>query len=225
MVATIPRELQPDYLDLGAEPDTAARISGWRELNTPQGYTDLINDTLNALPRGATNIGAGIGTWGNLDFIRRYVTHPALDFITLHIYPVTGNALPLAGIAADLARQHNKRVGIDEMWLYKMSAHEPAVSIAGNTEIFRRDVYSFWAPLDQKFLALVTKLARAKQIEYVSVFWAQYLYAYVDYDSTLQRLSYTDLMTRMNQRAAQNLVANKPTLTGECFKRLSAGAR
>lgn len=223
MAMTILTELQPDYLDLGAEPDTFARISGWHELNTPQGYTELINSTLTDLPRGTTKIGAGIGTWGNLDFVKNYVTNPALDFVAMHIYPVTGNALPNAVTIANLARQYNKRVILDEAWLYKMSAREPAVSIAGNAEIFRRDAYSFWAPLDQKFLALVTKLARAKQIEYVSVFWAQYLYAYVDYDPALQRLSYTDLMMRVNQAAAQNLIADKPSTTGEFYKRLSAG--
>lgn len=225
MVAMVIRELQPDYLDLGAEPDTLARITGWRELNTPQGYTAFINDTLNDLPRGNTPIGAGIGTWGNLDFVKSYVTNPALDFVAMHIYPVTGNALQNAVKIADLAHQYGKRVIVDEAWLYKMSAREPPASIAGNAEIFRRDAYSFWAPLDQKFLALVAKLARAKQIEYVSVFWAQYLYAYVDYDAALSKLSYTDLMTRVNRVAAQNLVADKPSATGEFYKRLNTGAR
>jgi hypothetical protein len=225
MVATVINELQPDYLNLGAEPDTAARITGWRELNTPQGYTKFINYTLQDVPRGKTQIGVGIGTWGNLDFVKRYVTNPALDFIALHIYPVTGDALPTAVAAADLAHQHNKRVIVDEAWLYKMSAREPPVSIAGNADIFRRDAYSFWAPLDQKFLALIAKLARAKKIEYVSIFWAQYLYAYLDYNPALSKLSYTDLMTRVNQAAAQNLVADKPSATGEFYRRLSAGTR
>ncbi|MCX7840881.1 MAG: hypothetical protein N2559_15710, partial [Anaerolineae bacterium] len=180
MALTILTELQPDYLDLGAEPDTFARISGWRELNTPQGYADVINFAVKDLHRGTTKIGAGIGTWGNLDFVRNYVTNPALDFVAIHIYPVTDNALPNAVIIADLAHQHNKRVIVDEAWLYKASANDPVVSIAANADIFRRDAYSFWAPLDQKFITLVAKLARAKKIEYVSIFWAQYLYAYVD---------------------------------------------
>jgi len=224
MVATIVKEIQPDYLNLGAEPDTEARITGWRVLNTPQGYTDLINYTLKDLNRGNTKIGAGIGTWGNLDFVKSYVANTSLDFIALHIYPVTGNALPTAVAAADLAHQAGKRVILDEAWLYKMSAREPPVSIAGNAEIFRRDAYGFWAPLDQKFLALIAKLARAKKIEYVSVFWAQYLYAYLEYDLKFQTMPYNDVMAQLNTIATPNVLAGKLSATGEFYQRLSKSA-
>lgn len=225
MVATIINEIKPDYLNLGAEPDTEARITGWRELNTPQGYTDLINYTLKDLKRGNTKIGAGIGTWGNLDFVKSYVANTSLDFIAIHIYPVTGNALPTALAAIDLAQQSGKRVILDEAWLYKMSANEPPVSIAANANIFRRDAYSFWAPLDQKFLALIAKLARAKNIEYVSIFWAQYLYAYLEYDPTFQTMPYNQVMAQLNTIATPNVLAGKLSSTGEFYKRLSAGAR
>ncbi len=221
MVATIINEIQPDYLNLGAEPDTIARITGWRTINTPQGYTEVINYTLHDLPRGNTQIGAGIGTWGNLDFVKSYVTNTSLDFIALHIYPVTGNALPTAIAAADLAHRHNKRVILDEAWLYKMSAREPPVSIAGNASIFQRDVYSFWALLDQKFLTLIAKLARTKKIEYVSVFWVQYLYAYLEYEPRFQTMSYSEVMTQLSHVATPRVLAGQPSPTGEWFRQLS----
>jgi len=225
MVATIVTEVKPDYLNLAPEPDTIARIAGWREFASPQACDDWVSYTLKDLNRGNTKIGAGIGTWGNLDFIKRYAANASLDFIALHIYPVTGNALPTAIAAADLAHQHNKRVILDEAWLYKMSAREPPVSIAGNAEIFRRDAYSFWAPLDQKFLALVAKLARAKKIEYVSVFWAQYLYAYLDYNPKFQTMPYNDVMAQLNAIVTPNVLAGKLSATGEFYKQLSQGAR
>ena len=225
MVATIVEQVKPDYLNLGAEPDTEAAITGWRELNTPQGYTDLINYTLKDLNRGNTRIGAGIGTWGNLDFVKSYLTNTSLDFITIHIYPVTGKALPTAIAAADLAQQYGKRVILDEVGLYKTSANEPATSIAANSEIFRRDTYSFWAPLDQKFLAVIAKLARSKNIEYVSLFWATNLFAYLDYNPKLQTLPYNEVMARLNEAALPNILTGKPSSTGEFYKRLSEGAR
>ena len=225
MVATIVDQIKPDYLNLGAEPDTEAAITGWRELNTPQGYTNLINYTLKDLNRGNTKIGAGIGTWGNLDFVKSYLTNTSLDFIAIHIYPVTGKALPTAVAAADLAHQYNKRVILDEVGLYKTSANEPATSIAANSDIFRRDTYSFWAPLDQKFLAVIAKLARAKNIEYVSLFWATNLFAYLDYDPKLQTLPYNEVMARLNEAALPNILTGKPSPTGEFYKRLSEGAR
>jgi len=225
MVATIVEQIKPDYLNLGAEPDTEAALTGWRELNTPQGYTDVINYTLKDLNRGNTQIGAGIGTWGNLDFVKSYVTNTSLDFIAIHIYPVTGKALPTAVAVADLAHQYGKRVILDEVGLYKTSANEPATSIAANAEIFRRDAYGFWAPLDQKFLAVIAKLARAKNIEYVSLFWATNLFAYLDYDPKLQTLPYNELMAQLNTVATPNVLAGKPSSTGEFYKRLSEGAR
>ena len=225
MVATIVEQIKPDYLNLGAEPDTEAAITGWRELNTPPGYTDLINYALKDLNRGDTKIGAGIGTWGNLDFVKSYLTNTSLDFIAIHIYPVTGKALPTAIAAADLAHQYGKRVILDEAWLYKTSANEPPTSIAANSDIFRRDTYSFWAPLDQKFLALIAKLARAKDIEYISMFWATNLFAYLDYDPKLQTLPYNEVTARLNEAALPNILTGKPSSTGEFYKRLSEGAR
>ncbi|MDE3090211.1 MAG: hypothetical protein KGJ80_12585, partial [Chloroflexota bacterium] len=168
MVVTIVNEIQPDYLNLGAEPDTEAAIFGIRELNNPQRYADLINFILQDLNRGTTKIGAGSGSWGSVEMVKSLAANTSLDFIALHVYPVTGRALQTAAAMADLAHQYNKRVILDEAWLYKSFAGDPVTSVAANSEIFRRDTYSFWAPLDQKFLSVMAKLARTKNIEYVS---------------------------------------------------------
>ena len=225
MVTTIINEIKPDYLNLGSEPDTEAAITGIRELNNPQGYTDLINYTLKDLDRGNTKIGAGLGTWASLDFVKSEAAYTSLDFISLHVYPVTGKALQTAVQAADIAHQFNKRVIMDEMWLYKTSANEPPASIAANSDIFRRDAYSFWIPLDQKFLATMAKLARAKNIEYVSAFWATNFFGYLNYDSKLQTLPYNDLVTQLNTEASRNILAGKLSQTGEYYKQLSRGPR
>jgi hypothetical protein len=222
MVAIIIDEIQPDYLDLGAEPDTQAAITRIREINTPQGYVDLVNYVLWGLNRGSTKIGAGSGTWGSPEIVRHLAANTSLDFIALHIYPVTGRALQNAVAMSDLARQYNKRVVLDEAWLYKTSANEPPTSIAANAEIFRRDAYRFWAPLDQKFLATISKLAHTKNIEYVSAFWTTHLFAYLDYDPQLQTIPYNDLMAQLSAQAAKDMLVGKFSTTGEFYQRLIA---
>ena len=221
MVATIINEIKPDYLDLGAEPDTEAAITHLREINTPQGYTDLVNSILQGLNRGSTKVGAGSGSWGSPEMVKSLAANTSLDFIALHIYPVTGRALQNAVAMADLAHQFNKRVILDEAWLYKTSANEPATSIAANSEIFRRDAYSFWAPLDEKFLSIVAKLAHTKNIEYVSAFWTTNLFAYLDYDPKLQTIPYNEMMSQMNAAAARNMLDGQFSPTGEFYQRLS----
>jgi len=74
MIVAIIQDLQPDYLNLGAEPDTQYQLTGLKELNSPERYTEYINYVLDGLTRGNTKIGAGIGTWGNLEYVRRLVS-------------------------------------------------------------------------------------------------------------------------------------------------------
>ena len=114
---------------------------------------------------------------------------------------------------------------LDEAWLYKASASEPATDIAGNTEIFSRDAFSFWEPLDQKFLAVIAKLAHAKNIEYVSVFWTTNLFAYLDYDPKYKAMPYNELSAQRNTAALPNIMSGKLSSTGEFYKQLSTGAR
>ncbi len=93
MTETIIKELAPDYLTLGSEPDTEAALLSLRELNDPRTYTELVQTALQGLDRGKTAIGAGIGTWGSLETARSLAANTDLDFIDLHVYPVNGHAL------------------------------------------------------------------------------------------------------------------------------------
>jgi hypothetical protein len=52
MVAAIIRDIAPDYLNLGAEPDTAAILTGMREYNDPEAFAGYVNFVLDGLDRG-----------------------------------------------------------------------------------------------------------------------------------------------------------------------------
>jgi len=222
MVATIVQDLHPDYLNLGAEPDTETQLLGMKELSSPEKYTEYITYVLNGLERGDTKIGAGIGSWGNQEYVNGLV-NTNLDSIHIHVYPITGRFLQNIITIAGTTKQHGKLVVLDEAWLYKTDT-PTSNSVASSPEVFRRDVYSFWAPLDQQFLAALVKAAQVAKIDYVSPFWTTFFFGYVDYDSGTAQLPYGQLVTLLNQNAASNIVADQFTSTGQFYGALIANA-
>jgi hypothetical protein len=223
MVTAILQDLQPDYLNLGAEPDTMAKLTGFQEFRSPTQFAAYVNFILDGLPRGNTKIGAGVGTWGNLGYAQTLANSTALDFIDTHVYPIVGTAsLQQIITINNIAKQHGKWLNLDEAWLSKVDTLQPT-SIADNAENFRKDVYSFWAPLDQEFLGTIVKTAQLEGIQYISPFWSTYFFGYVDYDQNTSTMSYNDLTTLDNRIAAQNLQADTFTSTGRFYGLLATG--
>jgi hypothetical protein len=68
---------------------------------------------------------------------------------------------------------------IGESWLYKVSEEELQTGV-GFQEVFGRDAYSFWEPLDVLFMQTAVELAQASGVRLLSFFWSNYLFAYVD---------------------------------------------
>ena len=223
MIATIVRDLAPDYLDIGAEPDTEARLTGKRELNDPHRYAQYLAGILSGLDRKKTKVGAGVGSWSSPDFVTREVELP-LDFIALHIYPLSAQTLANAVEACRIAKQAHKEVVIDEAWLYKAAPGE-VTDIASNAKIFARDSFSFWAPLDQRFLRLISDFARAQRISFVSPFWSTYFFSYIDYDTGTAQLPYSDLMREVNSVATRSVMDARFSETGVFYHDLIAGKR
>jgi hypothetical protein len=135
------------------------------------------------------------------------------------VYPVIEKALDNTFAIADVARQYGKGLVLDEAWLYKSDryiGHDNAVW----SELFRRDVFSFWAPLDRQFLAAMVKFARTQGVEYVSPFWTGCFFAYVDYDMSNASLPYKELRAIQNRSSVSNLLNGKFTSTGEFYRTL-----
>ncbi|MBO3832242.1 MAG: hypothetical protein FGF51_02495 [Candidatus Brockarchaeota archaeon] len=218
MIINILTSLRPDYLTIGAEPDTESGLLGLSELKNPEKYVELVNYVLNGLEKGATKIGAGIGNWGNIEYVKRFCNETSLDFIVIHVYPVFGKLLYNIDAVSEIARRHSKKIMVNEAWLYKVD--RPVPNVAATAEVFRLDAYSFWAPLDQQFLAVLVKSAKVNEIEYVSPFWSTYFFAYVDYNWNTARLSYGELSEMVNREAVKNIMAGKFSSTGEYYRKL-----
>lgn len=222
MAQTIIGNLHPDYLVVVGEPDTAANLTGIKELNDPAKSAEFVQYVLQDLDRGTTKIGAGTGTWSPTSFIERYARDTSVDVIVLHMYPISVEILTRTIDMVALAKKYGKRVMLDESWLYKTAKADGGNNVAASEDIFKHDVYSFWQPLDQDYIRIMVKMCDALQIDFYSVFWSPFLFGYVDYEPGFEKLSYRDLRQRANQEAFKNLQSGTLSATGAYYQELIA---
>lgn len=218
MTARIVAELGPDYLDLGAEPDTEASLTGYTVLNSPSVWSQYIAAVIRGIDRRSTRLGAGVGTWNTVRFVEVESELP-LDFIALHIYPIDSSSMATAFQAADIIRSHGKEIVIDEAWLYKMRPGE-LTSIAGNTVVFARDSLSFFTPLDQRFLRFLDDFARTQNVALISPFWTTFFFAYQPWAPGFEALSYDQVVAQVNVLAAANVQRGQFSATGYSYSSL-----
>jgi hypothetical protein len=211
-------EIHPDYLTLANEPSTEAMTTGLK-VTVPE-FTQTVNYVLNGLDRKGVLIGAGAGSWNKIDYVKSLARDTDIDYIDIHIYPT--NYLEQALTMADIAHAGNKRLIIGEAWTYKAYDSElgDLGNIATQADIFGRDVYSFWEPLDSRFLSIIVKLANYEDYEFISPFWSKYFFGYLDYETTPENLSYRQLPQLSNQQAVQNMMSHKLTGTGLTYEKL-----
>lgn len=215
---TILKEFHPDYLTVSNEPTTEYMLMGINQ--TASQYAETTRFILSGLDRGNTLMGAGTGTWSNMDFIRELVKVEGLDYIDMHIYPL--DYLQGAVYAADIARAANKRMILGELGLYKMRAEEVGDlgKLATQASIFARDVYSFWEPLDSRFLEVIVRMSKCCGYEFISPFWSPYFFSYVNYDDSTKNLDYSRLRQMDNRLAYSNLMSGKLSGWGMTYKQL-----
>jgi hypothetical protein len=223
MDQTIIDELSPDYLNICGEPDTEASLLDMPELNDPDRFAEFVKFVTDGLDKRNTLVGAGGSSWKPIFFNQRLAQNPSLDFLSIHIYPIGTSIITNVIQTAELAREHGKRVVMDEIWLYKAGKGEMVTGLAGNDKIYGRDVFSFWQPLDQRFLKAMVDLANLEQIEYVSPFWVNYFFSYIGYNEQIGNLPYSQLVKTANKAAAANIRDGKFSLTGQYYRELIVG--
>ncbi len=219
-IITIGDELHPDYLTITIEPDTETLQTG-KPVNDVTIQTEFVNEVLNELVESQitdVKIGAGVGTWHPK--YKEFTTSFAntdVDYIDTHVYPINRDFFERVLTIADIAQSKGKPITMSEAWLYKTA--ETELGSVTETDMFARDVFSFWAPLDQKFLEVIAKLAYVEEFEFVSPFWTKYFFAYLDYDEVSGKSS-EELIALSSAEAGKNIVAGKYTSTGLKYKEL-----
>ena len=217
-------EIRPDYLSLGGEPSTEAMLTGF-DIDVDE-HLDFVRQTAVAVDRSSgVRVGSGSGSWEDPEYARRLAAEPQLDFYSLHIYPLTNGAtdyIQRAAEAAGLARAAGKPVVVGEAWLYKATPEELRGRIDYG-DVYARDPYSFWQPLDARFVELMVRLTRAWGVEYVSFFWSGFFFDYLDYDETLPGLPLPGLLQRLNREQADSLEAGRISETGRALREMLGG--
>ncbi|HTS19774.1 MAG TPA: hypothetical protein VMP11_19515 [Verrucomicrobiae bacterium] len=178
------REIQPDYLSVLTEPEasiiqtlhlsfSADELANWvGELTTRLKNTGASPNTL---------LGAGAVTSEPEDFVLKFAQQPNLDYVDLHLYFLKmkgeDQIAKLATLVGKIRQDRpNMKITIGEAWLFKHSKQAPKVTSI--SEIFSRDSFSFWSPLDQQFLTLLMGMAQKENISVVVPYFSQYLFAY-----------------------------------------------
>jgi hypothetical protein len=225
---TIVREVKPDFLNLGSEPDTQARLTGRLDFATPDGNARLLDGIVKqvrAAGVGRTRLGAGVGSWqGRAGAYVAAICGAAIDFVDLHVYPVNGEMLDRLIPLTEQAARCGKRVAISEAWLQKERDSElGAIDAAFDQEFYARDGFSFWAPLDQRFLAALVKFSRNNQLLYFSPFWSKYFWAYLDH-AQAGALGKAELVQASSRAAGQAMLRGETSVTGEAYRRLIKGS-
>jgi hypothetical protein len=217
----VAREVRPDYLAVGGEPETEKMLTGFSF--GVEEYVASVRETAQAIHDSSdVLVGAGSGSWEDPAFVEALVGEPGLDFINIHVYPLTNGVtdyLERAGEMAEAARAAGKLVILGETSLYKTTPDELRRGM-GYSEIYARDAFSFWEPLDAQYVRLIGGLARAWGIEYASFFWSGFFFGYLDYDDSLARLSPSELTVRLNRVQAANIEAGVFTDTGRAYREM-----
>lgn len=222
---TCAKELAPDYLTIANEPSTEAWASGVAELKEPDKQEELVRHILDGLKdlRKETRVGAGSGNWDDPAFVRFLASRADIDYIDLHFYPVQPRFSERALELARIAREHKKPLIVGEAWLYK-AAHTELNSIAACGPIFARDVYSFWEPLDKKYIEVLARFADAEGIEFVSFFWgSKYFFATLDVKEVPKGQTPAQLLQLADQAVVRAILKGELSGTGEFYRDLIRG--
>lgn len=220
MAALIVNQIRPDYLSLGSEPQTEGLILGKKI--TSDRFADYVRETITTITKKGAILGAGIGSWEEIDFVRQYIKIPGLDFVDIHIYPLNSryeDYLKKTLTIIDLARLGRKNTVFSEFWLYKAD-HQDLLKGAINPNIFKRDVFEFWSPLDSKMLVVIEELSRKKGVIFISPFWSRYFFAYLDYNFFNKIKPAISLFGEVDKKAVRNMILKKFTNTGLAYQRL-----
>lgn len=220
----IAREIQPDYLSISAEPETEMMLTGLTF--TVDEYLQHIQTVLADIDRSnGLLVGGGAGNWENPAYLKRFIEETDFDFVNFHIYPLVGpgggDLLQAVVETAAYAKTYGKQLIIGEAWLYKVTAQELGDGL-GYQAIYARDSYSFWQPLDIRFIEALVGIAHYQDFTYISFFWAGYFFAYIDYEPSTATTGLVTA-TQLRQRVFENMRAGVLSETGRAYQQLIAG--
>lgn len=209
-------QVRPDYLTILAEPTTEAVLAGVGDFKTPAGSAHYVHDVLAGIgPRKSTKVGAGAASWLSPSY-NQAILGESIDYLSLHTYPMNARIADTIAQDTALARSAHKPIMADEVGLYKTDGTEQS-SPATADRIYRLDNFSFFEPLDVRFLTITAHWAKKAGALYVSPFWPGQLFAYLTWTPQLDTASYGALTQTSNQAVRRAFQARELTDLGRTW--------
>lgn len=226
-VTLIHRELKPDYLSILTEPGAAIV----RELHLgfkSDDFAGWVGKVCTELKQSgaspATLLGAGLATFEPDVFVTKFARQADLDYLDFHVYLLNLNgADQIARLASMIQTVRTARptmkLTVGEAWLFKTGVQAPN---PGTDDMFLQNNFSFWSPLDQRFLSLLLGVAQQERIEVIAPFFSQFFFRYCTYgDAEAQALPTGARGARSSwQKAAAAIQAQQLSPTGAAMKAL-----
>lgn len=177
------------YLNFASEPLTLSQNTGQPTLDTVAGYAGYVSGIRAGIviPGGSqTKVGAGSADWSSISFLTALEGMSNLGFNNMHLYPPDLLATANGGIAqvdAINPALTGKPGIIAENWDEKDAGNAGAFGAANAQSLEQQNMYSFWAPLDARYITAMMQLARCQNISVASFWYQNELFAYLDYAS------------------------------------------
>ena len=146
-----------------------------------------------------------------------------VDYLDTHTYPVGRTQGANAVAVATIARRAGKPLVADEVWLYKTA--DLGIGGGAPEQVFRQDMFSFWEPLDARFLAATATWARRAGAAYVSAFWSWQFFTYLTWTPTLDLAPYPQLTSAFGRTVTRALAGGATTAPGKQWSRDLHGTR
>lgn len=217
-IILIAKEIKPDWLTIDNEPSTQKHITGFNF--TPELWKTTLTSFLSGFKHDGIKVGAGAGSWDEIKYFKLMCDLP-LDFIDIHTYPVNGDCLVKnVTSVANLVKSKGKDVVIGEAWLYKSASFSKSPQQQDYVNNCVSDAYSFWEPLDVRFIKIISTLSRNLNVAYASFPRSGCFFSYIPYDNSYDTDKPKDILARLDKAVVVNTLANpvKITKTGQAFK-------
>gem|GEM_PF-1788144 len=222
MIQTIIEILEPDFFTIEDEPETMEDATGLDY--SPDSLASFIQHFLDGLDKGGCLIGAGVGTWEPLDYVDRLVAIPGLDYLDIHVYPVNFDFFDdRLFYISDRAMTAGKKLVLGECWLFKTSDQDILAQLPVS-EKFKRDVFSFWFPLDSVYTRLLADFAYYAKAEIVTLYWSPLFFHCLEYQPGYEDLSSDSLFSLTMPQALQNMSEGRLSAIGQYYSEIISEA-
>ena len=222
MIEAIIQNLQPSFLTIEEEPETMEAATGLDY--SPDSLVGYIEYFLDGLDKQGSLIGAGQGSWESMTYIDRLVEIPGLDYLDIHVYPVNVDFIDdnLFTIY-EKTTSHSKSLIFGECWLHKTSDQDLAAQLSP-AERFKRDLFSFWYPLDSLYTRMLANFAHYSKAEIVTLYWSVLFFGNLDYQPGYESLSSDSLTSLTVPQSLQNMNNGILTPIGRFYKEIISEA-